>query len=315
MSSQPHNPQHPGGELDLVRQVLARDDTQLNGDDAAILPIGSERICISSDTAVAGVHLHESLTAWQRGYRAAACAWSDIAAMAAQPSWATCSVSAMDSAWSDAGDVILGVEARCREVGASLVGGDLVSTPGPASITVTCIGLVQEVGPVRRCGARPGDVLAVTGLLGEAAAALAWRAQSERPRARAREDRHVMPPERHQAALALAPFATAMIDLSDGIATDARHLAEASDCGIRIDLELLPTRDHDDDALRTAASFGDDYELLVALPPDDLDRARAALARMDCNLALTKIGCCADTDIRFALRGTPVTTLRGYEHR
>jgi thiamine-monophosphate kinase len=130
--------------------------------------------------------------------------------------------------------------------GVPLAGGDL-SRAGELSITVTAVGRAER--PVLRSGGRPGDVLAVTGRLGGQAAS-GYTAD-------------VVP--RLAEGIELAGFATAMIDLSDGIATDAGRLARASGCGARVLLDRLPLADGATVGL--AAAGGEDYELLAALPP------------------------------------------------
>ncbi len=166
-----------------------------------------------------------------------------------------------------------GVGAAAASVGATVSGGDLSS--GPAwSIAVTVIGETSR--PVTRAGARPGDALWVTGALGGSRAALeAWRRGGE-PQAEARR-RYAHPEPRITAGRWLAQHgARAMLDLSDGLGGDAAHLAAASGVAVDIDLALLPLADGvsqeanrlGQSPMRFAAEGGEDFELLVALPPD-----------------------------------------------
>jgi thiamine-monophosphate kinase len=311
----------PGrSETSIVDVLLAADTSGANGDDAAMVNVPGGLACVSTDTAVVGVHLHESLTPHERGWRAAGCALSDLAAMGAIPLALTCSVSAHGEEWEAADALVAGVRDRATSQGAQLVGGDLAATPGPTSVTVTVIGTAAGVGRggfIRRSGARPGDELWVTGQLGRSAASLTaiQAASSSAPRSW-----YCDPPDRIAAGRALARHANAMIDLSDGLASDARHLATASGCGFVIDLDAVPCDDAashlptEIPAQIVAATAGDDYELLVALAPAAVAAARSDLGRACPGLALTKIGVCADSGCTFLLGGIDAGELRGYTH-
>lgn len=311
--------------------MLAADTSGRNGDDAAVIDVGplTDAACVSTDTAVEGVHLHPALSPLEMGYRAAACAISDICAMGAAPAHATCAVQVPHGRWEDVPTLVRGVARRCAEQGVALVGGDLVAA-SPAgtgcgwAVAITVIGAPGPAGFVGRAGARPGDVLLVTGTLGASAAALAHIDGDVAVVAPARpgSDAYRMPPDRTTAALALAPHATAMLDLSDGIATDVRHLAAASGCGARIDIDLLPVAADDEPVLArlgvdpaiVAATHGDDYELLLACAPGDVDAAIRDLAAAAPQLPLTSIGVCADVEVVFTRRDEPVDGLSGFAH-
>ena len=239
------------------------------GDDAAVLDVG--RVVMSTDLTVEDVHFRRSwVTFAEAGARAVAAAASDLAAMAAQPVAVLISLAVApleaQAILSELGD---GFKAALRELGVPLVGGDLSASPGPVVIDVTVVGTAEE--PVTRAGAHPGDELWVTGVLGGSAGAVrAWRNGAEpnpglrasfvRPKARIDEARW----------LADQVQVRAMIDLSDGLAGDARHLAAASDVRVVLDPHLVPV--HPDltgeDARPMAMSGGEDYELCFASPPD-----------------------------------------------
>ena len=267
------------------------------GDDAAVLrPADGESIVLSVDLSIEGVHFRREWLTWEAiGYRAAAAALSDLAAMAARPLGALVSVALpveLDT------QVYLqlasGVTGALAGAEATLLGGDTSRSPGPAFVDVTVVGSTPQ--PVTRAGAAPGDQVWVTGRLGGAAAAvLALQAALEpEPAARRRFERPVV---RWREALWLAEreVPTAMIDLSDGLAGDARHLASASGVGLRLRIDALPL----DDALegwsdtgaarRIAAGGGEDYELLFAAPAGRVDRIRAAF-RQRFDLDLTRVG-------------------------
>ncbi|MGH3073493.1 MAG: thiamine-phosphate kinase [Gaiellales bacterium] len=209
------------------------------GDDAAVLDDGT---VVSTDILVEGVHFELArTTARDVGHRAATANLSDLAAMGARPV-ALLAAFGLPPGFDDAAEVAAGM----REHGVPVAGGDLSRAP-VLIVSVTALGRSDR--PVRRSGGRPGDVLVVTGPLGgQAAAGYAGR---------------VMP--RTDEGCALAAVATAMIDLSDGIATDAARLARASGTGAVIELERLPRGPGA--TVEQAATGGEDYELLAALPP------------------------------------------------
>ena len=209
------------------------------GDDAAVLDDGT---VVSTDILVEGVHFDLARTTPRDvGHRAATANLSDLAAMGARPV-ALLAAFGLPPGFDDAAEVAAGM----REHGVPVAGGDLSRAP-VLIVSVTALGRSDR--PVRRSGGRPGDVLVVTGPLGgQAAAGYAGR---------------VMP--RTDEGCALAAVATAMIDLSDGIATDAARLARASGTGAVIELERLPRAPGA--TVEQAATGGEDYELLAALPP------------------------------------------------
>jgi len=228
--------------VELISRVAGTGDDIATGigDDAAVLDDGT---VVSCDMLVEGVDFDSARsTPGQIGARAAAVNLSDLAAMGARP---VCLLAALGlpPGYEQAAELAAGIASH----GVPLAGGDL-SRAGELTVTVTAVGRAAK--PVLRSGGRPGDVLAVTGRLGGQAAS-GYTAE-------------VVP--RLAEGMELAAFATAMIDLSDGIAVDAGRLARASGCGGRILLERLPLADGA--TIELAASGGEDYELLAAIPPE-----------------------------------------------
>jgi thiamine-monophosphate kinase len=209
------------------------------GDDGAVLDDGT---VASTDVLVEGVHFDLGRTsARDVGHRAATANLSDLAAMGARPV-ALLAAFGLPPGFEDAPAIAAGMS----EHGVPVAGGDLSRAP-VLIVAVAAIG--RAARPVRRSGGRPGDVLVVTGPLGgQAAAGYAVRAVP-----------------RIEEGCALAAVATAMIDLSDGIATDVARLAEASGTGAVVELERLPRAPGA--TVEQAAAGGEDYELLAALPP------------------------------------------------
>ena len=313
-------PLGPGAEFDRVRKIIAvlGQHSAGLGDDCALIASGDEFIACSTDVSVQGVHFRlEWITPEEIGWRSAAAALSDLAADGAEPVGLLCAVT-MPSGAGEAEllQLMAGVGAAAAAAGALVLGGDLASGSS-WSVAVTVVG--RTGAPVMRSGARPGDRLWVTGELGGARAALeAWLHQQEPlPGARAR---FAHPEPRTGAGRWLARHgARAMIDLSDGLAGDAPHLAAASQVSLAIDLSsvpIAPEAEREASRLGTpprqfAAEGGEDYELLVAMPGDfsDADRFRS-----ECSLPLTQIGeVAAGSGVRFLLSGSSVH-LRGFDH-
>lgn len=279
-------------EFELIRGYFSglgatRDDVCLGiGDDAAVLaPAPGRELVITSDTLIAGRHFPVDTAAADIGWKSLAVNLSDLAAMGADPQWFLLALSLPEADADWLAGYARGLSALAQQHGLALVGGD--TTRGPLSITITALGSVPAGTALRRDGAQVGDVVCVTGTLGDAALALQLGSAAEAP-LRARLDR----PEPHVAAgLALRGLATAAIDLSDGLFADLGHICAASGVGAELELERLPASD----ALRSHypsplsrlpyVSAGDDYELCVCLPPSAVDRAAAAL-----DLPLTVIG-------------------------
>jgi len=273
-----------------------------SGDDAAIAaPQGAT--ATSVDTLVDGVHFRREWSSLpQIGRKALATALSDLAAMGAEPGEAYVALGAPpDIDEEGCLELVEGMIELATATGTALAGGDLTRAP-TLTLAVTVVGHAADPEQlVTRGGARPGDVLALTGEIGGAAAGLLLLEEG-RGRARAPENEHASliarqlePEPRLEAGRALAAAgATAMIDVSDGVGGDARHLAERSAVAVRIEAASLPlaigtaevAAAAGRDPLQLAVSGGEDYELLVALPPERLHGAVAAVAETEATLTL-----------------------------
>lgn len=261
-----HTPLGPGDEFDRIRGVWSRLAGQIapGGDDCAVVTVGDVTLAISTDMSVEGTHF---LAGWlsleEVGYRAAAAALSDLAAVAASPLGVLASVGISSELPDDAmAEIMSGVASAAVSVDAEVLGGDTVRSP-VLVVDVTVLGLL-DAEPLKRAGASPGDELYVTGVLGGPGAAVAaWRAGRE-PDAWARE-RFARPVPRVREARWLRDRgATALIDLSDGLAPDASHLAAASGAACVLRVDDVPGHPLVDPLAATAS--GEEYELLVALP-------------------------------------------------
>lgn len=285
-------------EFDLIARIRARAastraDVVLGiGDDAALLqPSANKHLVVAMDTLNAGVHFPEGTAPADIGWKALAVNLSDLAAMGAKPAWCTLSLSLpqADAAWVDG--FLDGFCALANEHDIALVGGD--TTRGPLSVCLAVHGFVEPGRALRRDGARVGDLVWITGTLGDAAGALKqWRARTAiDPALRARLDR---PQPRIAIGRALVGFAHACIDVSDGLLADLGHVCAASGVGAEVSLDTLPwseaLRTHFDLDTRRAlqASGGDDYELCFTAP----DSAREEVARIaqDTGVQIVRIG-------------------------
>ena len=320
------------GEFDLIERFFSRPagaarsrgDVILGiGDDAALLQMpANAQLVAAVDTLVEGRHFPIGSDARSIGHRALAVNLSDLAAMGALPCWATLALT-MPSANGDwlrqfSGGLLDLADAH----GVALVGGD--TTRGPLTISVQLLGQVAPGAALRRSGANPGDLLAVTGTLGDAGAGLALIEGScvtqERAHAEHLIRRFEYPAPRVQFGLAARGIASAAMDLSDGLVGDLRRLASASGLAARVDVDRLPLSP----ALRALASpaqardwalaAGDDYELLIAIPPQRFADLQAVAAGLD--LGLTAIGeLRAGRGVTWILNGREFApAVQGYDH-
>ena len=273
-----------------------RDDVFLGiGDDAAVvsMPAG-QRLVIASDSLVAGTHFPDETPAHALGYRCLAVNLSDLAAMAAQPLWATLALSMPASVadWLEA--FTQGFFELAAEANVALVGGDTVR--GPLSMTVTVHGSVEVDRHVARTGAAAGDRIYVTGTVGDARAGLdvLLHEQSVKGLNDKLLQRFLYPSPRVMPGQQLAGIASAMIDISDGLHDDLGKLLHASGLGADLELAALPISEEllrfvsADAAIELALTGGDDYELCFTVPPNKESQLVQLAEHWDC--AATCIG-------------------------
>jgi thiamine-monophosphate kinase len=324
------------GEFELLaklRERLPQDGPRVelgSGDDAAIVVPGGAT-ATSVDAIVEGVHFRRTDTGLETvGRKAMSTALSDLAAMGAEAGEAYVVLGAPPDLDEEGFLALLdGLLAVAAETGTTLAGGDVTRAPA-LTLAVTVVG--HAAAPeklVARAGAEPGDLLVVTGELGGAAAgrllledpALASAVPEDTAeRLRARQ---LDPTPRLRSGRALAAAgARAMIDLSDGLAGDARHLARASGVSLRIDAGALPLAKGvaevaaatGQDPLQLAVSGGEDYELLAAISPDSLGGASTRVAEV-AETTLTPIGEVTPGEgVEIRLPGGGLLEARGYDH-
>lgn len=289
-------------EFELIKkyfteQAVNRKDVMLGiGDDCAILtPSERQNIAVTTDTLVSGVHFPENTSPRAIGHKAIAVNLSDLAAMGAEPSWISVAVTLpkIDEQW--VSELCAGIFELCEYYNVQLVGGD--TTQGPLSITVTAQGFTPIDKHISRSGAKMGDWLYVTGEIGDAALALKHFYGELELSAEALEptnERLNFPKPRVLAGQALREYASAAIDLSDGLISDLEHICKASNVGVNIVLEDLPISNTLYDALgqekaiELALTGGDDYELLFTVSEDNKVGMETALANL--GITVTCIG-------------------------
>jgi len=323
-------------EFDLIGRIRTRcathrADVRLGiGDDAALLaPPDGLQIAACADTLVAGVHFPPGTHAADLGWKSLAVNLSDLAAMGATPAWALLALTLPDAqpAFVDAfADGFADLAARH---GVALVGGD--TTRGPLAVTVTALGFVAPGQALARGGARPGDLVYVTGTLGDAAGGLRCLDRGDakadmlfqapgdtRERLLARLNR---PEPRIAVGALLRGVASAAIDVSDGLVADLAHVAAASGVGIEIEAGRLPASPallslfDADERIALQAAGGDDYELAFTVPPTREAAMLRDLARAGCGA--TRIGRVTDgTGVRLLDAGGDEMRLArgGWEH-
>jgi len=275
----------------FTQQPVRRDDVVLGvGDDAALLQVRCDQhLAVSTDVLVAGRHFLPDADPVGIGHKALAVNLSDLAAMGATPAWVTLGLTlpAVDERW--LAGFCQGFFALAEQYGVQLIGGDM--TCGPLAIAVQIHGWVDKSMALTRSGAQPGDIIGVTGTLGDARLGLALL-QGEQDVAQPYQDylrqRLERPEPRIRAGQAILGLASAAIDVSDGLAQDLGHILDRSGVGAQLDLGQLPASAALQDTLaatrrfQTMLSGGDDYELCFTVPADNFAALRALSVNWDC---------------------------------
>jgi thiamine-monophosphate kinase len=266
------------------------------GDDCAITQVpDGQSLVVTTDTLVEGVHFLAGTSASAIAHKAIAVNLSDLASMGAEPAWMSLSlcIPEFNQQWlTDFSDTL---HELSQYYSIQLIGGDTVQ--GPLTITITAQGFVPIGQALTRSGAKPGDLVYVTGTLGDAGVGLEIL-QGKREVSRTCRDflvnRLHFPSPRLLAGTGLRRLANACIDLSDGISSDLQHILDASKCGVQLQVDKLPISIALQEAVgleeayRYALSAGDDYELLFTVSEDQRSNIDIALANY--NVSATCIG-------------------------
>jgi len=313
-------------EFELIRlfsseSSLSRSDVVLGiGDDAALLSVpGGMELVVSMDTLVDGVHFPESTDPFSIGVKSLAVNLSDMAAMGAEPAWATLSLTLpeADSEWMQ--EFCRGLFSLANYFGVQLIGGD--TTRGPLSVTVQMHGFVPAGQALRRNAARVGDLVYVTGTLGDAGLALRLLGNEQNDKDRNYLiDRLARPSPRIATGLMLRSAANAAIDISDGLLADLQHICQASGVGAAINVDALPLSTAFKSVITVCdviepfsfpLSAGDDYELCFTVSPENVPK----LNQID-DVAMTCIGKIEDEPgLRCFIKGEKfMPNKKGFDH-
>ena len=312
-------------EFELIRRYFSgtsvdRTDVALGiGDDAALLRVPEDQeLALTTDSSLPGVHFPADLDPEAVGHRALAANLSDLAAMGAEPAWALLALTLPepDERWLEG--FSRGFFALAKRHRVQLVGGNIAR--GPLNITITAQGLVPKGQALRRSGARAGDRIFVTGNPGDAAAGLKLIQSGKTDMADPCVRRFTHPEPRLSAGLALRGFASACIDVSDGLLADLRHILERSDVGATVLTAKLPLSKrllqlHGLEAgAGLALTGGDDYELLFTAAPERQQLIEEGFKRL--GVPVTVIG---SVDAEPGLRcleasGHGLKLTEGYKH-
>jgi thiamine-monophosphate kinase len=302
--------------IERLRRIATAPEARGLLDDVAVI----DPFVLTHDTIAEGVHFLPHDPPASVGWKLVAVNLSDLAAKGATPVGALLSLTISGPGeWEQ--QFLNGVEAACESYGLPLIGGDTITLPdgAPRVLGLTAIGRAGEHVPAR-ADAQPGDELWLVGTLGDAAAGLALL-REDRESVGVLVDIYRRPIPQLGAGQALAPHAHAMMDVSDGLLLDANRMAEASGCGIAIELDCLPLsrafvaeRGQHLRARLFAATGGDDYALLAAIPPG-ADPARLSLPK---RTMISRIGRIAAGEPQLSLTfgGEPVELPErlGFEH-
>lgn len=319
----------PPDEFDWIAALrpLTRGEPAALGlmDDAAVIPsrVGFDLV-VSEDAMVEGVHFLAGEDAAVVARRLLRTSLSDLAAKAAEPFGYTLTVAWPPSrSWDDRLAFIRGLDEDGRRFGVALLGGDTVSTPGPLTVSATVFGWTPAGRMTRRSGARPGQALVVCGSIGDGYLGLkAARGEIADPDGELAR-RYRLPTPLFQLRQALRDHASAVADVSDGLIADGLHVAEASGCGVRLELAQMPlsaaaaawlsVQPDLDDARLALASGGDDYALVCAAADGE---ALAGAAQALGVPAAVVGGFVAAAGLELRLDGRLIKPSRlGYRHR
>ncbi|MFT4060229.1 MAG: thiamine-phosphate kinase [Legionella sp.] len=267
---------------------LKREDVLLGiGDDAACLRIADGMsLLVSTDTLVANVHFLAQWAPYDIAYRSVMVNVSDIAAMGAQPCWVTLALTLpeMNADWLS--EFARGLNDALGQFNIALVGGD--TTHGPLSITLTIFGQVPHGQELRRRGAKPGDVIFVSGMIGAAALAVKLLDVQDIDAKNKAElmQKLLSPKPRVDLSNYLRATASAAIDISDGLSADLNHLCVASGVGAYLDAQAIPlhpliSKYCAEKAIDLALTGGDDYELCFTVPEGKVAALMTALKKAE----------------------------------
>lgn len=301
------------GDIATLFSTLPHSGFEPIGDDCTVLPMGDEALVMTTDMLVEDIHfLRGASSAEEVGEKSLMVNISDVAAMGATPIATLLSIALPESAQGEWAERFMRgyYEASARE-GVALVGGDTTASRDKISINVVAIGRAPMANIKRRSAAKVGDVIAVTGKLGISSKGLVDIMFGDLNTKAAKAHRRGQARTAEGVWLGAREEVHAMMDISDGIGSDIKHIMEQSKVGATINLEQVPT-DYD---IRYATTGGEDYELLLTIEPESFNAIAQALYDAT-GATLTAIGTITDTEtLTWLDNGVPSDIeIRGFEH-
>jgi len=310
------------GEKKMVSTITSMLNTSAMlgpGDDAAVLEMGDRYLVISTDMLWQGTHFHPSMSWWQKGWMAAAVNFSDVAAMGAQPLGLLLAMGLpSDLRIKNVQDIVQGAADCCDRLGTDYLGGDTKEC-SELVLTGTALGNVPRNGLLTRSGARPGDILIMTGSAGLASAGLLALDRGLSAEKAVRALFEPIPRVKEGTLLSSSGMVTSCMDTSDGLSTSLHELANASGVGFEVDYDSIPvdpetrwvTEECGTELDSVVLHGGGDYQLLFTVRPEGWDAVQKLLG-----MEATVIGRCLEGNVNTLKRGTSYCVLEpgGYEH-
>ncbi|MCT2400951.1 thiamine-phosphate kinase [Novosphingobium mangrovi (ex Huang et al. 2023)] len=292
-------------------------------DDAAVLEFGGEKLVLTLDTLVESVHFLPDDPPSSIAWKLVAVNASDLSAKGAEPVGCLYSHALGDDAWDRA--FLDGLAEACAHFRLPLLGGDTVRMPegAPRSFSLTALGRAAARAP-SRTDAKPGERVWVSGTIGDSGLGLAVLSGREAAPEHAEwlTTRYRCPCPETRLGPALAPWVSAMMDVSDGLLIDAQRMADASGAALTISAESVPlsaafraTTGDDLDARLMAMTAGDDYGLLFTAAPEHTMRIREIAAALDCEVsAIGTVGAGSGLSLHYRDQPVPLPATLGYRH-
>lgn len=308
----------------IIENFFAPIAADLCDDVAAITPAADCELLVSTDALQEGIHFLREAPANLVAQKALRANVSDILSSGGRPKWFSLALSLprdLELRWLT--QFSSGLMAAMNETGVSLIGGDTTAAVNHIAISITILGVVPKDKRISRKGARPGDLVCVTGTMGDASIGLELllgNMQMDRLDTYAWLERHFCPPYRGRFAQALAAhqYPTAMMDLSDGLLSDLPRLCKASSVGVRLDLADIPINPDASQLGVTpekALRAGEDFELLFCLPPEHWQQVQQIALKAE-----TPVHCIGkvseEAGLQLVHKGEPVdaSTLHAWKH-
>ncbi|MDG6881977.1 Thiamine-monophosphate kinase [Phocoenobacter uteri] len=281
------------GEFDIIQHYFNRQKAKQHsvltiGDDCAVIELAPEQqLAITTDTLAVGTHFFPDVSSYDLAYKSVAVNLSDLAAMGATPKWISLALTLpnIDHQW--LADFSNGLFAILEQYNVELIGGD--TTKGTLSITITAQGVLEKGKGLYRHKAQVGDLIFVSGSLGDSKAGLELLA-NQTPSKNSHQDyllqRHLKPTPRIALGSLLNHYSQCAIDISDGLLADLGHILERSQCGAEINLQNLPlstplVTEFSTLAERFALTGGEDYELCFTILPEKEEAFLKAITQLD----------------------------------